>query len=360
MPRRRRRWHRATASQSVERISDPFAQRPVAERGEEDLLEGRGAVPRPQRSRLAAVDHDAAVEQHDLVARGAGEVQILGREQDAASARGERRNGLAEDDDRLRVERGGRLVDEDQRRRKRERRNRARLPPQAAGERPEPLAAPARRARTPSRAPPPARSPARRRPRARGRARRAPSRSARRTPSARPERARTQHARRATRPGSRQRAIAPASTESRPAAAWSSVVLPEPFGPTRPTTRPRARRGRRRRGRRARRSACRRPAPASGAGGPAGGRHAAALPPVSELAAATDNLEPRPAERDLAVAAVVAAPGHVRERDRVGEPDDDDPPDDVLGLRQLAACRRAPGPNTTDPRGRVLCPCSLL
>ena len=41
------------------------------------------------------------------------------------------------------IERRGRLVDEDQRWRQRECRNRARLPPQAAGERPEPLAAPA-------------------------------------------------------------------------------------------------------------------------------------------------------------------------------------------------------------------------
>ena len=94
-----------------------------------------------KRARLAAVDHDAAMEQHDLVAGGAREVQILGREQDAASARGECRNGLAEDDDRLRVERRRGLVDEDQRRRERERGNRTRLPPEAARERSEPLAA---------------------------------------------------------------------------------------------------------------------------------------------------------------------------------------------------------------------------
>ena len=40
--RNRRRWHRATASESVERISDPFAKPAVPERGEEDVLQARG------------------------------------------------------------------------------------------------------------------------------------------------------------------------------------------------------------------------------------------------------------------------------------------------------------------------------
>ena len=116
-PRRRRRWQRATASQSVECISDPFAKCTVTECRQEDLLERGGAVPRPQGTRLASVDHDAAMEQHDLVARRARKVQILGGKQHAAPASRERRHSLAEDDDRLRVERCGRLVDEDQRRR---------------------------------------------------------------------------------------------------------------------------------------------------------------------------------------------------------------------------------------------------
>jgi hypothetical protein len=55
-----------------------------------------------------------------------------------------------------------------------------------------------------------------------------------------------------------------------------------------------------------------------------------------ELAAATDNLEPRPAERDLGAAARVPTPCRPGERDRIGEANDDNPPDDVVGLRRLA------------------------
>ena len=78
----------------------------------------------------------------------------------------------------------------------------------------------------------------RRHPRGRARARRAPSRSARRSRSARPGRAPTRHALPASPPALPATVIVPASIESRPAAAWSSVVLPEPFGPTSPTTAP--------------------------------------------------------------------------------------------------------------------------
>ena len=130
--RSRRTWHRATASQSVERIPHPFAKPPVTEGGEEDVFERRGVMTRTQRARLAPVDDRTAVEQHDLVAHGACKVEILGREQDAAPAGGERGDRLPQDDDGLRVERRGRLVDEDQRRREREAGDGARLPPEAA------------------------------------------------------------------------------------------------------------------------------------------------------------------------------------------------------------------------------------
>ena len=94
-------------------------------------------MARTQRIRLAAFEHRAAVEQHDLVARPLREMQVLGREQNATSARGEGSNRLAEHDDRFGVERRRDLVDEDERRCERERRNDARLAAEPSGERAE-------------------------------------------------------------------------------------------------------------------------------------------------------------------------------------------------------------------------------
>ena len=64
---------------------------------------------------LSSIDDGTAVEQHDLMARGTCEVEILGREQDTAAACSKRRDGFAQHDDRLGVERGGGLIDEDER-----------------------------------------------------------------------------------------------------------------------------------------------------------------------------------------------------------------------------------------------------
>ena len=72
------------------------------------------------------------MEQHDLVTDGSCEVEILRGEHDAAAPRRERRERLAENDDRLGVERRRRLVDEHERRAERERSDRAHLPPKAA------------------------------------------------------------------------------------------------------------------------------------------------------------------------------------------------------------------------------------
>src|SRR4029077_9311180 len=63
MPSRRRRWQRATASESVELIPDPLPKTRVAERGEEGLLERCRLVPGAQRPGLAAVDDRSTVEQ---------------------------------------------------------------------------------------------------------------------------------------------------------------------------------------------------------------------------------------------------------------------------------------------------------
>ena len=81
------------------------------------------------------------MEEDDLVTDGACEVQVLGREEHPAAARREGRDGLAEHDDRLGVERRRRLVHEDQRRRERESRHGARLAAEAARQRAEPLPA---------------------------------------------------------------------------------------------------------------------------------------------------------------------------------------------------------------------------
>ena len=58
-------------------------------------------MPCAQRPWLAAIEHDATMEEDDLVTHGAGEVQVLGREEHPAAARRQRRDGLAEHDDRL-------------------------------------------------------------------------------------------------------------------------------------------------------------------------------------------------------------------------------------------------------------------
>ena len=72
------------------------------------------------------------MEEDDLVTDGAREVQVLGREEHAAAARREGRHCLAEDDDRLGVERRGGLVDEDERRGERESCDRACLAAETA------------------------------------------------------------------------------------------------------------------------------------------------------------------------------------------------------------------------------------
>jgi len=111
---RRRVWHRATASQSAERISDSFAKSTVTESGEEDVLERGGGVACAQSAGLSPVDDHTSVEQHDLVACGTREMEILGREQDTTAACCKRRDRFAQHDDRLGVERGGGLIDEDE------------------------------------------------------------------------------------------------------------------------------------------------------------------------------------------------------------------------------------------------------
>ena len=188
----------------------------------------------------------------------AREVQVLGREQDAAASRRERRDGLAEDDDRLGVERRGRLVDEDERRRERERRDRARLPPEAAGERSEPLVAAVVEAEGRQEHVGPSGRPLAGAPEGVHERDELDHASARRSPSARPGRARRQRAPRATPPGCRRRGSCRRRRRAdrrRHGAASSCPSRSARRGRRRLR---RARRGRRRRAPRRRRSACRR------------------------------------------------------------------------------------------------------
>ena len=317
-------------------------------------------MTRAQCAGLPSVDDDAAMEQHDLVADGPREVEVLGREQHAASTAGERRNGLAEHDDRLRVECRGCLVDEDEGRGERECGDRARLATKPSRERPEQLVAAIAEAE-------------------RGREHVGPARRALVcAPEGVDESDQLRHRQlvearglvRDERGGGAGRAGARRSPGDQDRPLHRPGAGPPQRGeasscPSRSARRARRRRRRRRRGRRLRappprRSACRRPVPTSAARAePTGGRPVAALPSVAYLAATADNLEPRPAERDLGTAAVVAAPRRPGERDGVGEADDDDPPDDVLGLGRLAGEGERRWPRT-GPRARVLCPCSLL
>ena len=57
----------------------------IAEGREKNVLERGRSVAGLQRTRLAPVDHRAAVQYHHLVTGRAGEVQVLRREQDAAA-----------------------------------------------------------------------------------------------------------------------------------------------------------------------------------------------------------------------------------------------------------------------------------
>ena len=209
VPRRRRTWHRATASESAERISHPLAQPAVTQSREEDVLERRGCMTCSESARLSSVDDHAAVEQHDLMARRTSEMEVLGREQDAAATSGEGRHRFAQHDDGFGVERGGRLVDEDQRRSDREGGDRARLPPQPAGERPEALVATVVEAECCGEQLRSANRCGIRGSRARGRARRTPRRSTRRTPSARRGRARRPRGRRESRRARRRSGSSP-------------------------------------------------------------------------------------------------------------------------------------------------------
>ena len=68
-----------------------------------------------------------------------GEVEVLCGEEHAAPARSEGDNSLAQHDHSLRIERRGRLIDENERGRQRERRDGARLATKPARERGEPL-----------------------------------------------------------------------------------------------------------------------------------------------------------------------------------------------------------------------------
>src|SRR4051812_45392115 len=98
-----------TALESIEGGPYPLAQPAVAESGQEHVLERVSRMACPKHARLTAIEHDAAVEQDDLGADGAGEVQILGCDEDSAAASGEGGERLAEHHDRLGVERRSRL-----------------------------------------------------------------------------------------------------------------------------------------------------------------------------------------------------------------------------------------------------------
>ena len=96
-------------------------------------------MPRAQDRRIATVDHHPPVEQDDLIADPTGEVKVLRREQHPGTRRSDRRESLAENHYRLGVERGGRLVDEEEWGAQRESGDSADLSAKSAGERAERL-----------------------------------------------------------------------------------------------------------------------------------------------------------------------------------------------------------------------------